>query len=68
MAYWLLDMPILFCFCLAYIISCLSPSVMVPACINLLEAGYGKTSGLVSKVITGGTFDDLICITFFAIF
>jgi NhaP-type Na+/H+ or K+/H+ antiporter len=40
--YGFFNMPFSFCFALGYIISCISPSVMVPGLISLNERGYGK--------------------------
>lgn len=66
-AYGLFDMPIVFCFAMGYIISCISPSVMVPGLITLLQKGYGVEKGVVSSLIAAGTFDDIVCIILFGI-
>jgi hypothetical protein len=67
LAYKFLDLPIIMCFCLAYILSCISPSVMVPGLLNLTEKGYGKEKGVISTLIAAGTFDNIICILCFGI-
>ncbi|CDW72201.1 mitochondrial sodium hydrogen exchanger 9b2 [Stylonychia lemnae] len=67
LAYKLLELPLIMCFCLAYILSCISPSVMVPGLMNLLEKGYGKEKGVISTLIAAGTFDNIICILCFGI-
>ena len=68
MAYWLFGMPVLLCFTLAYVISCISPSVMIPGLISLMDRGYGHEKGLCSALIAAGTFEDIICIFFFSLF
>ncbi|CDW89456.1 mitochondrial sodium hydrogen exchanger nha2 [Stylonychia lemnae] len=66
-AYGLFDMPMSLCFAMAFTISCISPSVMVPGLINLSDKGYGKEKGIISSLIAAGTFDDIICIICFGI-
>jgi len=66
-AYGLFEMPLSFCFAMAYIISCISPSVMVPSLITLFQQGYGHKRGVISSLITAGTFDDIVCIIIFGI-
>ena len=60
-------MPLPVCYALAYIISCISPSVVVPGLISLNDRGYGKKSGIPTSLIAAGTFDDIICIICFGI-
>ena len=66
-AWGLFGMPLSLCFAMAFTISCISPSVMVPGLINLTEKGYGKEKGIISSLIAAGTFDDIICIICFGI-
>jgi hypothetical protein len=67
MANGLFGMPVAFSYAMAYIISCISPSVMVPSLITLLQNGFGKKRGVVPSLIASGTFDDIICIIIFGI-
>jgi NhaP-type Na+/H+ or K+/H+ antiporter len=60
-------MPLPLSFALAYILACVSPSVMVPSLITLYQHGYGHTRGVINSLITAGTFDDIICIIIFGI-
>jgi len=66
-AWGLFGMPKSLCFAMAFTISCISPSVMVPGLINLSDKGYGKEKGIISSLIAAGTFDDIICIICFGI-
>jgi len=66
-AWGLFGMPMSLCFAMAFTISCISPSVMVPGLINLNDKGYGKEKGIISSLIAAGTFDDIICIICFGI-
>ena len=66
-AYGLFNMPFSLCFALAYAIACISPSVMIPGLISLMERGYGHEKGINAALIAAGTFDDILCIIFFQI-
>ena len=35
---------------------------------DLLNQGYGRVNGVITKIITGGMFDDIICIIIFKVF
>jgi len=59
---YLLDMPWPPCFLLGFTLSCISPSVLVPALVGLLEKGYGRVKGIPTTLIAAGTFDDIIMI------
>ncbi len=60
-------MPTIACYCLGYSISCISPSIVVPGCMNLNDKGYGRKKGISSTMIASGTFDDILCILIFGI-
>jgi solute carrier family 9B (sodium/hydrogen exchanger), member 1/2 len=66
-AYALFGMPMSLCFAMAFAVSCISPSVMIPGLINLLHRGFGVEKGICSSLIAAGTFDDIICIILFSI-
>ena len=47
--------------------SCISPSIIVPGCMNLENRGFGKKKGIASSMIAAGTFDDILCIILFVV-
>jgi len=55
-------MPFGIAYTLGYTLSCISPSVLVPCLVTLLERGYGKKKGIPPAVIAAGTFDDILVI------
>jgi hypothetical protein len=59
---WIFQMPFGISYCLGYTLSCISPSVVVPCLVGLLERGYGKDKGLPTAIIAAGTFDDILTI------
>lgn len=56
------DMPFGISYTLGYTLSCISPSVIVPCLVTLLETGYGKDKGIPTAIIAAGTFDDILTI------
>eukprot|EP00347_Sterkiella_histriomuscorum_P000158 403376950 len=66
-AYLIFQMPLIVCLCMGFILSAISPSVMVPGLMALSEKGYGKKKGIVSALIASGTFEDIYCIILFSI-
>jgi Kef-type K+ transport system membrane component KefB len=67
LAFLLFKIPLIVCYCIAYVVSCISPSVMVPGIMALGEKGYGKKKGIISTMIAAGTFEDILCIILFAV-
>lgn len=63
----LFEMPYDLCFAIAFLIACISPSIMVPGLISLVEQGYGINKGICSSLVSAGTFDDIIAIIIFVI-
>jgi len=59
--------PYSICWATAFLIACISPSIMVPGIINLQQQGYGTKKGIPSTLISSGTFDDIIAIILFGI-
>lgn len=55
-------MPFGISYTLGYTLSCISPSVLVPCLVGLLERGYGKKKGIPTATIAAGTFDDILTI------
>lgn len=66
-SYGIFGWPLPICFSMAFIISCISPSVVVPGLIALNDQGYGRKNGLTTSLIASGTFDDIISIICFGI-
>lgn len=44
--YTLFNMPFYVAYSLGYTLSCISPSVVVPCLVNLIDRGYGKDKGI----------------------
>jgi solute carrier family 9B (sodium/hydrogen exchanger), member 1/2 len=59
---WLFNMDYTVAYTLGYTLSCISPSVIVPCLVSLLERGYGKDKGIPTAIIAAGTFDDILTI------
>jgi NhaP-type Na+/H+ or K+/H+ antiporter len=60
-------MPIYVSYCLGYSIACISPSIIVPCMMGLIEKRLGIKKGIPSTLITAGIFDDVICIFCFSV-
>jgi NhaP-type Na+/H+ or K+/H+ antiporter len=52
----------------AFMISAVSPAVIVPSMLNLIEQGYGKKREVPSIVLAGASLDDIVAITLFSSF
>ena len=64
----LFGMPLSVCYALAYMMSCVSPSVIVPSLISLVEQGFGRTKGIPVLLVASGTFEDILGIILNGIF
>lgn len=53
---------------LAFIIAAVSPAVVVPSMLVLIEKGKGKIKGIPTLVLAGASIDDVIAITLFSTF
>lgn len=51
-----------------FMLSAVSPAVVVPSMLTLMEQGYGKAREVPTMVLTGASIDDVIAITFFTLF
>ena len=56
------------CFALAYLLACVSPSVIVPSLISLTDRGFGRKKGIPTTMVTAGIIEDIIGIIIFGIF
>ena len=54
--------PLSVCYTLGYLLACVSPSVIVPSLISLVELGYGRNKGIPLMLVAAGTFEDIIAI------
>ena len=53
---------------LAFIVAAVSPAVVVPSMLVLIEEGKGKMKGIPTLVLAGASIDDVIAITLFSTF
>jgi len=53
---------------LAFIIGAVSPAVVVPQMLSLIEQGKGAAKGVPTLVLTGASVDDVVAITIFSAF
>ena len=53
---------------LAFIIAAVSPAVVVPQMLNLIDDGRGVKKGIPTLILTGASVDDVLAITIFSTF
>lgn len=53
---------------LAFIVAAVSPAVVVPSMLVLIEQGKGKIKGIPTLVLAGASIDDVVAITLFSTF
>lgn len=53
---------------LGFIIAAVSPAVIVPSMLDLIEKGIGKEKNVPTLILAGASIDDVIAITIFSIF
>ncbi len=53
---------------LGFIIAAVSPAVVVPSMLSLVERGKGKVKGIPTMILAGASIDDVIAITIFSTF
>ena len=53
---------------LAFIIAAVSPAVVVPQMLNLINEGRGAKKGIPTLILTGASVDDVLAITIFSTF
>ena len=64
----LLDISLIEAGILAFIIAAVSPAVIVPQMLNLIERGKGAAKGIPTLVLAGASIDDIVAITLFSTF
>ncbi|TVR04284.1 MAG: peptidase [Spirochaetaceae bacterium] len=52
----------------AFLLAAVSPAVVVPSMIVLMEGGYGKRNEVPTTILAGASVDDVIAITLFTVF
>lgn len=68
LATWLLDFNFIQGGILGFIIAAVSPAVIVPAMIKLIDRGIGKEKGVPTLILAGASIDDVFAITLFMAF
>lgn len=53
---------------LGFIIAAVSPAVVVPQMLNLIDKGLGKAKGIPTLILAGASIDDVFAITIFSTF
>ncbi|MCW6076154.1 cation:proton antiporter domain-containing protein [Clostridium sporogenes] len=53
---------------LGFIIAAVSPAVVVPQMLNLIDKGLGKAKGIPTIILAGASIDDVFAITIFSTF
>lgn len=66
-AYVLLDLPVRWAVLLGFIVSAVSPAVVVPSMLDLQRKGYGTAKGIPTMILAAASFDDVISITGFGV-
>ncbi len=65
---YFLDLPFIEAGMLGFIIAAVSPAVVVPSMLSLVERGKGKVKGIPTMILAGASIDDVIAITIFSTF
>lgn len=65
---YLLDLSFVEAGILAFIIAAVSPAVVVPQMLDLIEKKRGRKKGIPTLILTGASLDDVIAITIFSTF
>lgn len=68
LALWLLDFPVSEAGMLGFIIAAVSPAVVVPQMLTLIEQRRGAKKGIPTLILTGASVDDVVAITLFSSF
>jgi len=67
LAHFLLDLPWLWSQILGFVLSPISPAVVVPCLLQLQKDGYGEDKGISTLVIAASSIDDIIAISAFGL-
>lgn len=66
-SHFLLGLPWEWAFMLGFVLSAVSPAVVVPSLLNLSDRGYGLNKGIPTLVIAAASIDDVLAITGFGV-
>ena len=67
MSRWLFSLPWTLCFALGFCLAAVSPAVLVPSLMILIEKKYGAKKGIPLIMLAASSFDDIVAITVFGI-
>ncbi|XP_064877248.1 sodium/hydrogen exchanger 9B2-like [Oncorhynchus nerka] len=65
MSHFLMGLPWVWGFILGFVLSAVSPAVVVPSMLLLQKDGYGVEKGIPTLLMAAGSFDDILAITGF---
>ncbi|XP_071190334.1 sodium/hydrogen exchanger 9B2-like isoform X1 [Salvelinus alpinus] len=65
MSHFLMGLPWIWGFILGFVLSAVSPAVVVPSMLLLQKDGYGVEKGIPTLLMAAGSFDDILAITGF---
>uniref|UniRef100_A0A3P8XA90 Cation/H+ exchanger transmembrane domain-containing protein n=1 Tax=Esox lucius TaxID=8010 RepID=A0A3P8XA90_ESOLU len=66
MSHFLMDLPWIWSFILGFVLSAVSPAVVIPSMLLLQKNGYGVEKGIPTLLMAAGSFDALLAITGFS--
>uniref|UniRef100_A0A8C9SLP1 Cation/H+ exchanger transmembrane domain-containing protein n=1 Tax=Scleropages formosus TaxID=113540 RepID=A0A8C9SLP1_SCLFO len=64
-SHFLMDLPWIWAFILGFVLSAVSPAVVVPSMLLLQKDGFGVDKGIPTLLMAAGSFDDVLAITGF---
>jgi len=68
LAHYLLDLPWLSAALLGSVLGAVSPAVVVPRMLSMMEKGIGKDKRIPHMIVAGASFDDIFVIVLFSAF
>ncbi|XP_035283537.1 sodium/hydrogen exchanger 9B2 [Anguilla anguilla] len=66
LSHLMMGLPWIWSFILGFVLSAVSPAVVVPSMLLLQKDGYGVDKGIPTLLMAAGSFDDILAITGFA--
>jgi NhaP-type Na+/H+ or K+/H+ antiporter len=67
-SHYFLNIPLLEAGLLGFAVAAVSPAILVPGMLNLIEKGLGVAKGIPTLLLAGSATDDVTAITIFSIF
>ena len=65
--HFILEIPWVWCFMLGFVLSAISPMILIPALLNLQDHGFGTNKGIPSLLIASSTLDGVLTISLFSV-